>query len=226
MSIIFNKTVEFGQVDHALPLGEYVKDLPQLYRADLGFALAQNKTDLWRDILQVITSNLSEDLDRADKFKYISIDSRSHMLMQGWYPCIPGWHCDDFYRPNGQPDLLNVTTFAEQRHHMIVLGDCSLTEFMTSRMGYRSAPEDQNVYGFWNSYINKKSKTQKNSFESKTVKHGQLVSFGPTDFHRGMPATKSGWRMFIRLTESNHRQPKNEIRNQTQVYLPSVGNGW
>lgn len=221
MSRSFNKTIEFGQVDHALPIGEYVKDLPQLYRADLGFALEQNKSNLWKDILQSLTANLVGD----NKFAHISIDSRTHMLMKGWYPCIPGWHCDDFFRPNGQPDLYNVVEFADSRHHMIVLGDCSLTEFMTSPLGPREPKKDQNVYEMWDKHINRVMRTQAKR-ETQTVKHGQLVSFGPTDFHRGMPATKPGWRIFIRLTQSNHRKPKNEIRNQTQVYLPALGKGW
>ena len=63
--------------------------------------------------------------------KYISIDSRVHMLMPGFLPCIGGWHCDDFHRPmpprhaaRGQPDLLDLADRPELQatHHALILG--------------------------------------------------------------------------------------------------------
>jgi hypothetical protein len=52
------------------------------------------------------------------------------------------------------------------------------------------------------------------------------VTFGPLAFHRGVQATEPGWRPFIRLTESNHFPPANEIRVQTQVYLTDPFYEW
>src|SRR5581483_8995915 len=98
------------------------KGLPQLYRADEKFA-KEEASPFFRALIDQIAA-----LYAGDGFKFTSIDTRTHMLMKGMYPCIPGWHCDDFYRPDGgQPDLENVEKEAPQKHYIVVLGDCSMT---------------------------------------------------------------------------------------------------
>jgi len=192
-----------------------INHLPQLYRCDLEFAKAQGNEQLNR-ILDQISIESSE-------FKYVSIDTRSHMLMTGMYPCIPGWHCDDFYRTESlgnQPDLEAVHEYAPAIHYLIVLGDNSRTEFVkhdtvffdSMREIYRKIGAGEPIY----KYIDQE--LDKDKFESVFVEPGHLYSFGPTALHRGSPATHNGWRYFIRVTLSNHREPKNEIRYQTQVY--------
>src|SRR5580700_1237659 len=51
----------------------------------------------------------------------IIVDTRVHMLMPGWYPCIPGWHHDDVprTRADGQPDY--VTPVYKARHAMAMV---------------------------------------------------------------------------------------------------------
>jgi hypothetical protein len=108
------KIVKIDSVSNAV-----IKDLPQLYRSDLDFAKSfDNKT----------INDILIHLPYHPEFKHVSIDSRSHMLMKGMYPCIPGWHCDDFYRESHehQPDLANIPPTI---HYLVVLGDCSRTEF-------------------------------------------------------------------------------------------------
>ena len=67
-----------------------------------------------------------------------SMDSRSHMLMPGWYPAIPGWHHDDWDRgADGQPDY----TLAMPNDRVIIVSVVdaidkptgSLTEFLDHR---------------------------------------------------------------------------------------------
>lgn len=197
-----------------LPVSEEdIRLLPQFFRADINFVYKFGGS-VYRDFLSKI------EIDSA--FKYYSIDSRSHMLMKKMYPCIPGWHCDDFYRPNGrQPDLKNIP---KMRHHAVVLGDCSLTEFITTSLNLIDPNNlDQSIplYGQYDDIVNHTS----DLFFQVAESH-QIVEFGPLDMHRGSAAAKNGWRHFIRITESDHWAPVNEIRHQTQVYLTEPFYGW
>lgn len=216
----FNKTVrQLHQTDTALSQTELSK-LPQFYRAGCDFAYRLGG-EVYREMfkLPVFISD----------FRHISIDSRVSMLQPGWFPCIPGWHCDDFYRPNGQPDLEAIEKGrAPSVHHMMVLGNSSLTEFISpielpapAELGQSSDP----LYGRYDKLINRRIECL-DECATFSAKEGQLIQFGPLDFHRGTPATKAGWRLFVRITQSNHREPKNEIRTQTQVYLTDVSRGW
>lgn len=190
-----------------------IRLLPQFFRCDLNFVFKYGGA-AYREFLRQV------DIDST--YKYYSVDSRSHMLMEKMYPCIPGWHCDDFYRPNGsQPDLKNIPPM---RHHAVVLGDCSLTEFIETPLSLvepESLDPKKPIYGQYHEIIE-----HIEDLFLKTVEAGQLVEFGPLDLHRGKPATKNGWRHFIRLTESNHWAPINELRTQTQVYVTEPFYGW
>lgn len=187
------------------------KNFPQLFRADIEFAKKQG-----HEQFNVVLSQL-EHLFKDDGFKYTSIDSRTHMLMRGMYPCIPGWHCDDFYRPTGgQPDLANVEEMAPQKHYLIVLGDCSRTEFLVRDLALLAPehlPQDKPSYFYYDEALEKEPEP------TIFVEPNKIYTFGPTAFHRGSPASENGWRTFIRLTRSNHYDPKNELRYQSNVYL-------
>lgn len=162
--------------------------------------------------------------------KYVSIDSRAHMLMPKMYPCIPGWHCDDFYRPKrtkGQPDLRAVLQEAPASHYCMVLdaGTGSLTRFATSEIDAPTFEDGvcdggETLYGVAHDVI------EKQKISSYLIKSGEVVRFSPLSWHRGEPAIAAGWRYFIRLTESNHHEPLNELRTQTQVYLTEPFAGW
>ena len=212
--MIFNKTINSTNViGYAYPHCD-LRTLPMLYRASADFASKQHL--FYKDLLSVL------DLSGG---KYISMDVRTSMLMQGWYPSIPGWHCDDFYRPDGQPDLERLLPI---KHLMLVLGaDVSATEFIYQPIDLPSPTElyevydsENALYGYYNSIIEDKKPIV------KSVGEGEIWQFGGLDFHRAVPAVKNGWRTFIRVTVSDHREPKNEIRTQTQVYLTDPFKGW
>lgn len=191
-----------------------INRLPQLYRCDFEFARAQGSEALNKILAQFPTKS---------EFKYVSIDTRSHMLMAGMFPCIPGWHADDFFRTEelgNQPDLDSVHGEAPSIHYMAVLGDCSRTEFVTYDVSFFRSMKDiytmighgQPIYKYVDQELDK------DKFETTLVEPNNIYSFGPTALHRGSAATHNGWRYFIRVTYSNHREPKNEVRYQTQVY--------
>jgi hypothetical protein len=189
-----------------------LRKLPQLYRASVEFVKQLGTPEL---------NHILEHLPDHPEYKYISIDSRTHMLMKDFYPNIPGWHCDDFYRTEetkNQPDLENLTENANCIHYILLMNDVSLTEFLTEDIELPTTREilatgtTKPIYYHYDEMIEKKD-PQFVRLEPHT-----LYSFGPLCFHRGQGATKNGWRYFIRITFSNHYTPMNELRYQTQVY--------
>ncbi len=147
------------------------------------------------------------------------IDSRVHMLMPGWYPCIPGWHHDDVPRStkDGQPNYDNPEYHSE--HIMCVIGKSAMPEFLNCAT---EMPKPEGVtYGVWNEHINKKYLDG-----AFTVTSNKVYHFTWQDFHRGMPATENCWRFFIRASRNTTRPFLNEIRSQVQVYLPALEEGW
>jgi hypothetical protein len=150
--------------------------------------------------------------------RYI-VDSRVHMLMPGWYPCIPGWHFDEIKRTEDNKLDFEHNDFRKVHYLMIIdSGSESLTEFAWPEL--RRYPES---YEELNEIIN-------NDFSCKkeTVKANAIYRFSCMDAHRGMPAKRFGWRYFIRATVHTEREYKSKIRTQTQVYTPSpkIDAGW
>lgn len=152
------------------------------------------------------------------------IDSRVHMLMPTWYPCIPGWHHDDVPRstPSGQPNY--DTPEYRSEHIMMVMGPTAMPEFLqdTVTLPRVSIESGEIIYKCWDSLI--ENHTPK--LRRFTLYSGQVIRFSWQAFHRGMPATKEGWRFFIRASRKTNRKIFNEVRTQTQVYLPITNQGW
>lgn len=194
---------------------DQIRQMPMLYRADMDFA--EKNCPALEEFLFLARAYYPN----RGGYKYESLDAKVTMLKPGWWPCIPGWHLDDFYRPNGQPDIENLT-YHSSIHLMALFGDASLTEFVDQKINLPLPPQDEVVYGFYNREI-ERLKPRTVICQENTIYH-----FSAFDFHRGMPATKSGWRGFVRLTFSNERPPKNEIRSQVQVYVPhdELFKGW
>jgi hypothetical protein len=158
----------------------------------------------------------------------VSIDSRSHMLMRGWYPAIPGWHHDDVDRgASGQPDY-----DAPLDRHRAMAAVCvdasdqptgSMTEFLSGVVSVPwPVPEDAPVYRYWDAHIEREVTNKRIVLAS-----GQIQWFTCSDFHRAMPATSGGWRWFGRITlHPGPRPAEGKVRRQAQVYLPVTNNGW
>jgi hypothetical protein len=193
-----------------------LRQLPQFFRAD---------ADIVYRLGGPIYQQFLTSLPLLPDFKYISVDSRIHMLMPDWYPCIPGWHCDDFYRPgNGQfsqPDLEHLPPI---QHFAMVIGGTAFTVFAGGpwELPAPSALDTgRNLYAQYHQLIEDNLGRY-----NRQVKSGEIVAFDGLVFHRGTVAEANGWRLFVRLTQSNHWEPKNELRTQTQIYLPAPFNGW
>lgn len=163
-------------------------------------------------------------LGRCPESKHIVIDSRVHMLMPGQYPCIPGWHCDGVKRNmTGQPDI-EAPFDKDCLHYFVHVGSdapMAPTEYIPGELRLTGI-EPNRVWGTVDREVNEQIKRHGASIVHK-MKPGSITEVSQDTLHRCPPAEKSGWRFFFRLSYW-HSPPKNEIRNQTQVYaLPEQG---
>lgn len=161
-----------------------------------------------------------------DPTKEWIIDSRVHMLMEGWYPCIGGWHLDDVARgEDGQPDFKTLVNPVE---HVLAVVDCgteSLTDFLISPIEITTERPKYNkiLYNYWNTKINNMLK--RGEAVSDRIENNTVIQFTSRSFHKGTPAKSSGWRFFIRASVGSDRTFVNEIRKQVNVYMPTEM-GW
>lgn len=213
----FNEDLTFGPALEDQPGQNDIRGMPQFLRADLEMVRREGGSFL---------RNLLDRLPLTHAYRYVSIDSRTHMLMPRMYPCIPGWHCDDFFRGDReQPDLEHILADAPSVHHSVVFGNTSFTEYVAEPLELPGPdaldnPEGRPIYGIYHRLIEARRPAV------RTLRAGEVVTFGPLVFHRGTPADRRGWRHFLRVTESSHWQPVNERRVQTQVYLTDAFYEW
>lgn len=163
------------------------------------------------------------------------IDSRAHMLMNGWYPAIPGFHHDDVPRPPiepgqhlltaGQPDYDNTKYFSEHLLGLVNAEVCP-TEFAIGECEMPAVPDGGLIYREWHKEVVKL--LENGGLKSVNAKSGQIIYFDWQTFHQATKAVGSGWRWFIRLTRNSDEvlMAKNEIRKQVQVYLEFPMEGW
>lgn len=159
------------------------------------------------------------------------LDSRVHMLMQGWYPCIPGFHHDDVPRPlvngveSGQPDYEHPRYRSE--HVMgLVNGDICPTLFAIGEATMPGIPEGEIIYKAWHPVV--QSQLDAGILKPVTAPSGRIIYFSDDAFHTGQQANAGGWRWFCRVSRGTDRVQRitNEIRRQVQVYLEFPMEGW
>lgn len=198
---------------------EEIRHEPMFFGATIEYAF-EHGGPIVRDF---ITSLLAV----APEFKDGIIDSRSHMLMPGWFPCIPGWHHDDVPRPaddsSGQPDYINPR-YRSQHILCLVGAKHAPTQFAHGRIHLPHVPDDQVIYGNWHHVV--EDAVKQGRLDVVEAQEGALHYFDDRTLHQGVPAVTSGWRHFIRISIGGDRRPANEIRAQVQVYLPAPMAGW
>lgn len=159
-------------------------------------------------------------------------DSRVHMLMPGWYPCIPGWHHDDVDRSgreDGQPNYERLLfppnrTSNKVRHVAGIVGaTTSATEYLTGTFHLPIPPDKsgRKIYKEWNDLVDRSYRGQ-----ITIAPCSRTIEFDSDTLHRGCPSKTTGWRWFGRMSWNSRRVPTNEIRTQVQVYLPALNEGW
>ncbi len=194
---------------------EAIKQEPMLFKCDRAHA------QYWGGPLtRAFLSALPKEFHRNP----IYVDSRTHMLMPGWYPCIPGWHHDDVPRDrcDGQPEYANPSY--STKHVLALWGDASLTEFAEGDASFPEIPIGSVVYKEWHPIV--EQKIESGELSRFIVPELRMIGFNDRAWHRGVAAHKSGWRFFIRATVGSGERPRNERRTQVQVYLPALNDGW
>lgn len=192
----------------------YIKNEPMLFNCDYGFAY-ENGGPITKKVLSHF----------PDSWKDCVVDSRVHMLMKGWFPCIPGFHHDDVprTREDGQPNY-NTPEYRSEHLMFLANGDICATEFAIGKCDLIEPPLGEIIYKKWHEEI------ENNIQEGNLLRHraetDRLIYFNDHAFHQGTRAISDGWRFFLRASCNTNRKPTNEIRKQVQVYLEFPTQGW
>ena len=197
---------------------EEINKEPMFYRANADFAYEHGG---------VITRQFLDNLPDDWKNIPVTIDSRVHMLMPGWFPCIPGMHHDDIprTREDRQPNYAQLDYSAD--HIMgLVNGDVAPTKFAVGEIDLAIPPIGSVVYREWHPKI--MEAVDAGHMQSVKAESYKYIQFDNFAFHQGTKAVASGWRWFIRISRNTERalDCKNEIRQQVQVYMENPMEGW
>lgn len=225
MKMTFNRTAPtFGSIIEE-PSVDLIKNTFGLFRASVEDALRYGG-DITREAIGAMNI-------RNDK-KYVLVDVKVHMLMQGFCPAIPGWHTDGVPRPvmsqsgKGAPDIQLQDMMDSPRYHLLTTGDHCSTKFAKIRNIVLDVPDEPNNRLYAD--INKQMTEQDDWGQIETfAKPRQIVEFDWWELHTAVYANKFGWRYLIRVTESDTMAPLTNLRDvlktQAQVYTPA-NIGW
>lgn len=183
--------------------------------------------DVTRAVLQAM--NL-----RGDK-KHIVVDVKTHMLMPGMIPAIPGWHTDGVPRggktlspASGAPHIHMQIGADSPRYHLLVVGGDCPTKFIASRNINLDTDNLPNLYAGISSQVCEMD--NKGLLDTYDAPDGQVVEWDWWELHTAQQARAPGWRYLIRVTETDYLEPQKDLRlvlrNQQQVYLPTEKFGW
>ena len=193
---------------------DIIKNEPMFFSASPAFALQNGGP---------ITKQFLKQLPWKNDDGTMVFDSRVHMLMPGWYPCIPGWHHDDVprTRSDGQP---NYNEGKSQHIMAIVNGGICPTYFAVGNGHLPEIPLGKVIYKEWHPLVELLIKN--NILTVCECPSNYMVQFNYQSFHRGSAAIRSGWRWFGRVTRNSTRKVTNEIRKQVQIYMSEENAGW
>ena len=221
-SILVNSQVQEIGTFRSQWTDEEVKNEPMLFNCNGQFAHSKGG-DITRNFLNNLWAKNDDwcNLSLDD----IVVDSRVHMLMPGWYPCIPGFHHDDVPRntTNGQPDYTSPE-YRSQHVMGLVNAEICPTQFALGEIELELPSDDKIIYKEWHPVVQKA--VDCSTLDHYSVKSGVITQFDDRSFHQGVKAVKGGWRWFIRVSRNTNRKPTNEVRKQVQVYLETPMEGW
>jgi hypothetical protein len=202
---------------------DVVKNEPMFFNCDLETAFKNGG-----DITKAFIDSLPLDWKICNPV----LDSRVHMLMKNWYPCIPGWHHDDVPRSTstGQPNYTDPEYFSEHLTGLVNAEICP-TKFLLGDVTVSDPDIDKRIYNTWNDEIEEYLYDDydcSRDLWTYYIKSGVYLQFDANTFHTGVKAKAPGWRWFVRLSRNTDRQKHmtNEIRRQVQVYLEEPMAGW
>lgn len=203
---------------------EQIKNEPMLFNCDLHHAY-----EMGGPITRAFLELLPDDWKEGP----LVVDSRVHMLMPGWHPCIPGWHHDDVprSRSDGQPDYDSPL---RSRHIMAVVNaDLCPTEIAHGTDHFEDVPIGTVVYKQWHREVEQKLRAGSHLTLDR-VRDRVLLEFDDRTWHQGTAAVGTGWRFFVRASRYENAERRidrgnprtNETRKQVQVYMNNPHAGW
>jgi hypothetical protein len=213
----FSGNDEFTPID--------VKNEPMFFNSSLAYAYNEGGS-ITREFINAFSHDfaIKSGIDPAD----FVFDSRVHMLMKGWFPCIPGFHHDDVPRhtSNGQPNYTDPE-YRSQHCMGLVNGEICPTEFAIGTAEFSEIGEDQVAYEVWHKEVEQRL-MEGTSLVLHDAPSNKLVYFDDRTWHQGTRAIAGGWRWFGRISWNTARVNNitNEIRRQVQVYLENPMQGW
>lgn len=142
------------------------------------------------------------------------VDVKIHMLMQGQYPCIPNWHCDNVKRDeSGKLEYGFVDS--DSPPMLLWVSNAPVTLFLAETQRQDSTPEN---HGELHKYI------EAQQFQTRELPEQTWCWMPRNAPHRGQQCLdKLTWRIFVRLTHKSilpARPVVSEVRRHAQVYLP------
>lgn len=223
--IEFNRNPLFTAGHIEDPSDDVIKSTPALWNCDLDTAIKYGG-ELTRAALGAMNI-------RGDR-KNVIVDTKTHMLMPGFYPGIPGWHTDGVPRgpernpaAKADPDIFAQEEMNDEapRFHLLVTGTVCPTLFSNERNLALEVPDQPDP-----SLYKTISEQMRNGLDARMVTLPSTVyEWDWWQLHTAQAAVSHGWRFLIRVTESNHFEPQTDlakiIRTQQQVYVPESF-GW
>jgi hypothetical protein len=222
----FNRTALIDQrtlndLDPVKVEQEAIKNTPGLLRASLKDAALYGGP--------VVQQCLST-LQLAGNRKYITVDVKTHMLMQGMIPAIPGWHTDGVPRqetgePFGPlaPDLKRQEDFISPCYHLMYVGCDAPTVFVTDLDVSLNVPDgpDPELYAQVTKEMNNCLRV--GAIKTAELPEGVWWTWDWWQLHSAQPSREAGWHCLIRVTESDYLPPLTDlrdiIRTQQQAYI-------
>lgn len=115
------------------------------------------------------------------------LDSRVHMLMKNWYPCIPGYHHDDVPRSTstGQPNYSSPKYRSEHLCGLVNAHICP-TKFVDDVVLLSEPDETILQYEKWHKEI---EALAPNTYNAES---GKYIQFDCDAFHTGTKAVEGG----------------------------------
>lgn len=200
-----------------------VKNEPMLFSASPEFAI-ENGGPITKAFVEAFFKE-RPDVNPDD----VCIDSRVHMLMPGWFPCIPGWHHDDIPRSrlDKQPNY-DDPEWSSKHCIALINGGIAPTQFAIGKAvctDNGAVP----IYAEWHKQVERM--IESGELERVHAPTNQLVHFDCDTFHQGVGAVGNGWRWFGRISYdagyvTHNRTRHNEIRRQVNVYMENPFKGW
>jgi hypothetical protein len=209
------------------PSQELIKNTLGLHNASLEDALKYGG-DLTRQALGAMDLTFTK--------KYITVDTKIHMLLPNMCPAIPGWHTDGVPRglaldptSKGKPNIQSQEMLDSPIFHLLVTGESCLTHFVADRDIELNVPSepDTKLYKMVSNQVQQKvAAGELDTYEAPSC---TAIKWDWWELHTGVQAKSHEWRFLIRVTESDIVKPKTDlrdiIRTQQQGYMP-LEFGW